>query len=263
MIRYALILGCSSGIGAATARKLAADGLGIIGVHFDRKANMPQVDSLRRELEELRPGAVHFINQNAARDEVIDEIAAERIPALVGDQPLACVLHSIAFGSTSPLRGSARATRPQLEMTFDVMGANLYYWFTRLFDRGLVRRGTRVLFLTSEGNELALPGYGPVAMAKVAGEALVRQLAAEYGDTGTTFNTIQAGITLTPALQKIPGWEQWVEYTRARNPSRRMTRPDDIANVVSLLCRPEAEFINGALIRVDGGERVTFPAGRS
>jgi enoyl-[acyl-carrier protein] reductase III len=260
-VRHALILGCSSGMGAAAARKLASLGHGIVGVHFDRAAALADVEELRLALEALRPGAVRFFNENAARDEVIEKVVAALPPEVSPESPLACVLHSIAFGSTVPLRGEGRATRAQLAMTFDVMGASLYHWFVALHDRRLVGPGTRVLFLTSEGNTVAMPGYGPVAMAKVAGEALIRQLAAEYGDTGITFNTIQAGITMTPALQRIPGWERLASSARTRNPTGRLTTPEDIADVIGLLVQPEARFINGALLRVDGGEHVAFAGG--
>jgi NAD(P)-dependent dehydrogenase (short-subunit alcohol dehydrogenase family) len=79
-------------------------------------------------------------------------------------------------------------------------------------------------------------------------------MAVEFAKYGLTTNLLQAGITATPSLMRIPGSEKLVEYATTHNPSGRMTQPEDVANVVYLLCSDEAAWINGALIHVDGGE---------
>ena len=68
---------------------------------------------------------------------------------------------------------------------------------------------------------------------------------------------IQAGITDTPALQAIPGSKQLKARARLRNPGRRLTEPRDVANVIYLLSLDEAAWINGDVIRVDGGEHIS------
>ena len=109
--------------------------------------------------------------------------------------------------------------------------------------------------LTSEGNYMAMDRYGPVSVAKVAMEAIIRQIGWELGEHGITANAIQAGITPTRALTKITKkWETWVENTKIRNPMRRTTTPEDVANTISLLLHPEADFINCSIIYCDGGE---------
>ena len=102
---------------------------------------------------------------------------------------------------------------------------------------------------------LAMEGYGPVSVAKVAMEAIIRQIGWELGEFGITANAIQAGITPTRALTKITDrWETWVENTKKRNPMRRTTTPNDVANTVKLLLEVEADFINCSIIYCDGGE---------
>ena len=127
--------------------------------------------------------------------------------------------------------------------------------FQKLFDQNLIGKGSRIIGLTSEGNYLAMEGYGPVSVAKVAMEAIIRQIGWELGEYGITANSIQAGITPTRALTKITDrWETWVENTKKRNPMRRTTTPNDVANTVKLLMQPEADFINCSIIYCDGGE---------
>ena len=98
-------------------------------------------------------------------------------------------------------------------------------------------------------------GYGPVSVAKVAMEAIIRQIGWELGSKGITANSVQAGVTPTRALTKITeNWEHWVKNTKKRNPMKRTTEPEDVANVISLLLRPEADFINCSIVYCDGGE---------
>ena len=137
------------------------------------------------------------------------------------------------------------------------MGTSLLGWTQGLFERDLFAPGARIFGLTSEGNEVAWKGYAAVSSAKVALEALARSIAVEYGPYGIRCNIIQAGITDTPALRAIPGNELLVAQARLRNPGGRLTQPRDVANVIYLLSLDEAGWINGELIRVDGGEHIS------
>ena len=142
-----------------------------------------------------------------------------------------------------------------MDMTVHVMGNSLLYWTQSLYNEGLLSNGSRIIGLTSEGNYLAMEGYGPVSVAKVAMEAIIRQIGWELGSEGITANSVQAGVTPTRALTKITdNWEKWVENTRVRNPMKRTTEPRDVANVISLLLQPEADFINCSIVYCDGGE---------
>jgi len=144
-----------------------------------------------------------------------------------------------------------------LARTIHSMGTSLLGWTQDVLARGLFGADARVLGLTSEGNTVAWKGYAAVAAAKVALESIVRAIAVEMAPHGIRANVIQAGITDTPALRLIPGNTHLKAQARLRNPFRRLTRPEDVANVVYLLSRDEAAWINGEVIRVDGGEHVS------
>ncbi len=137
------------------------------------------------------------------------------------------------------------------------MGTSLLGWVQDLFQRKLFANDARIFGLTSEGNQLAWRGYAAVAAAKVALESLARSIAIEYAPYGIRCNVIQPGITETPALAAIPGSDQMKAQARMRNPFHRLTTPMDVANAIYLLSLDEAAWVNGAVIRVDGGEHIS------
>jgi NAD(P)-dependent dehydrogenase (short-subunit alcohol dehydrogenase family) len=137
------------------------------------------------------------------------------------------------------------------------MGTSLLGWTQGAFSMNLFADDARIFGLTSEGNEVAWKGYAAVSAAKVSLEALCRSIATEFAPHGLRCNVIQAGVTETPALAAIPGSDQLKAQARLRNPSGRLTIPRDVANVIYLLSREEAAWINGEVIRVDGGEHIS------
>lgn len=255
---WGLILGASSGFGAATARELARHGMSIIGVHFDRAAGMPAVEALIKELDSYGVN-VRYFNINASdaekRAEVLDTVKKE-----FGSDPantIRVLMHSLAFGSLKPLvspKPGVSLTQAQVEMTMDVMANSLVYWTQAVVERGLMKRGGRIFAMTSSGGHSALLNYGAVSAAKAALESYIRQIALELGPLGITANAILGGVTDTPALRKIPGAAEMLEVARARNPSLRNGTPEDIAKAITLLAHDDAQFISGNVICVDGGE---------
>ena len=254
MSEWALILGCSTGHGGATAKKLAEQGYGIVGFHFDRGELKLEAEKIKEEISNLNGGKVEFWNTNAASQKTMEKYIPQ-IKELTGAAPLKLLLHSIAFGTTTNFFGERPVTQKQMDMTVHVMGNSLLYWTQKLFEADLLTKGSRILGLTSEGNYVAMEGYGPVSVAKVAMEAIIRQIGWELGQYGITANAVQAGVTPTRALTKITDrWEEWIDNTKRRNPMRRTTTPEDVANTISLLMKPEADFINCSIIYCDGGE---------
>ncbi len=157
--------------------------------------------------------------------------------------------------------GSQFLEEEDFARTIHAMGTSLLGWTQSILARGLFTGDARVFGLTSEGNAVAWKGYAAVSAAKAALEALARSMAVELAPHGIRTNVIQPGVTDTPALRAIPGHEQLRAGARLRNPFRRLTTPDDVADVIALLSRDEAAWINGTVIRVDGGEHVAGGAG--
>jgi len=248
---WAVILGASSGFGAAVAIQLARNGMHILGVHLDHSSTLPSAEQVQAQIRALGRQAI-FFNTNAADTDARSEVIAWAISEGISVRVL---LHSLAFGSLKPLAGSPDAvTKRELEMTSDVMGHSLVYWAQDLVSSGLMGRHGRIFAMTSEGAGYALPQYGPVCAAKAILEAHVRQLALELAPRDITVNAIRPGVTLTPALGKIPGNNQMVRLAIARHPVGRLTTPCEVAKCVAVLCHEDTYWMTGNTIRIDGGE---------
>jgi enoyl-[acyl-carrier-protein] reductase (NADH) len=134
------------------------------------------------------------------------------------------------------------------------MSNSLLDWTRLLLKEELFHADGRIIGLTSEGAHKYWESYAAVSIAKASLESLSKYMAVEFSPFGLKTNVIQAGVTETPSLKKIPGSEKLIEAGIKRNPLGRMTKPEDVANVIYLLCTDEAFWINGSLIHVDGGE---------
>lgn len=258
---WALILGASSGFGAAASLALARAGCHIFGVHLDRKSTLPNVERIVAEIKALGR-ETRFFNINAADEERRAEAAGE-MERLLQERDeigrLRVMLHSLAFGTlklfiTDPMKDAV--TKSQMDMTLDVMGHSLIYWTQEVVGRGLMARGGRIYAMTSSGDARVLPYYGPVSAAKAALESNIRQLAAELAPLGITANSIRAGVTDTPALQKIPGSQAIKDGAIRRNPSGRLTTTEDVARAIVVLSHPDTYWMTGNVIGVDGGEEI-------
>lgn len=159
-------------------------------------------------------------------------------------------------GLVPSVYGEALIEDEDMARTVYSMGTSLLTWVQTVFQAGLFAPDARIFGLTSEGNDIAWRGYAAVSAAKTALEAVSRSIAVEFAPYGLRSNIIQAGVTDTPALNAIPGSAAMKAAARLRNPFGRLTLPEDVANVISLLSRPEAAWVNGTLIRVDGGEHI-------
>lgn len=255
---WTVILGGSSGLGLASAKKLASEGMNICIIHRSSRAEM---ESINEEFNFIKNENIKFLslNKDALNPQHQQDILTELKNVLGSEGKIRCLLHSIAKGNLKPMTGSENESlsTDDFSITLKAMATSLYDWTKLIFNENLFAEDARILAFTSEGSSKPINNYGAVSAAKAALEAISRNIALEFAPFGLRSNCIQAGVTDTRSLQMIPGSEEIKVHTKKRNPFKRLTMPEDVANVVSLLCTDEAAWINGCVIPVDGGEHLS------
>lgn len=254
---WAIILGGSAGLGLASAKKLAAHGFNIIIVHRNSRADAVIIE---KDFDEIKATGVQLISFNKdAMNAEKRAIMIQDIMEKLGDEgKIRVLLHSIAKGNLKPMIADdgAALQNDDLHLTLESMAISLYDWTKLIFDNYLFSPDARVISFTSQGNTKAWKGYAAVSAAKAALEAITRNIALEFAPYGIRANCIQAGLTDTVSFRMIPGHEELKERSLNQNPFKRLTTPEDVANVVYLLSKDEAAWINGTIIIADGGEHI-------
>jgi len=254
---WALILGGSSGLGLATAKKLAAHGMNICVIYRSPKIQLPEVET---HFEIIKANGVQFLSYNKdALNFEKKEIILNEIKEIIGSKgKIRTLVHSIAKGNLKPMLSKNFETlkNDDFEITINAMAISLYDWSKAILKKELFANQARIISFTSEGNTRAWENYAAVSAAKSALEAITRNIALEFAPYNITANCIQAGVTNTNSFRKIPGYKEIEKHSLSRNPYKRLTTPADIANVVYLLSKDEASWINGTIIKADGGESI-------
>jgi NAD(P)-dependent dehydrogenase (short-subunit alcohol dehydrogenase family) len=257
---WAIVLGGSSGFGLAAVEKLAKHGMNIALLY--REPSVSEKPLLKKLLDIAETCLVDILPYNINALEVEGrELFKQKFKPFVDKHSVKLLLHSIARGNLKPLaeKGIESDTSNTLsiediQMTTYAMSNSLLDWTRLLLKEELFHADGRIIGLTSEGAHKYWESYAAVSIAKASLESLSKYMAVEFSPVGLKTNVIQAGVTETPSLKKIPGSEKLIEAGVKRNPLGRITEPRDVANVIYLLCTDEAFWINGSLIHVDGGE---------
>ncbi len=262
---WAIILGGSSGFGFAAIEKLASHGMNIAVIYREiattekvLKKSLAKI-SLSNEVTIL-PFNINALDKTS-RASFINEFSS----SVKKKKCVKLLLHSIARGNLKPLTSSKKSsssikenaealTAEDIQLTTYAMGTSLLDWVNIILEHSFFCDDARIIGLTSEGSHKYWDGYAAVSMAKASLESLAKYLAIEFAPYGLRTNLIQPGITETPSLKRIPSSKKLVEFSAKRNPFSRITTPQDVANIIYLLCTNEASWINGAIIHADGGE---------
>jgi 2-hydroxycyclohexanecarboxyl-CoA dehydrogenase len=237
MDRVAVVTGGGAGIGLATGRRLAADGCRVAVLDID-------ADLANRAAKEL-PGAAGFACDVTNREQV-DDVAA-RVKAELG---VAQVLVANQGGSPD---------KKFLDMTLDEQSfvINLNYVasldITRAFLPDMVAANTgRVVYISSDAARAGVPGQAVYAGAKAALIGFAKSLAVEVARYAITVNVVCPGSTETGAMRQMLS-EDGIQKRLKLHPMRRFAEPDDIATAVQYFASPDASFVTGQVISVNGG----------
>lgn len=254
---WALILGATSGAGAAIAKALArAPGLDVLGLH---RNNHPEGVAEVTAAVEAAGRKIHWLIADAGKPELIAD-QADTILELIGPGRVQIMVHSIANASVGLLAsGPERAwIHPkQIGKTFDSMAHSFVYWTQALLRRQLLAPRARLLALDNAINESLLGNLSVIAASKAALETYVRHLALELGPQGYRVNALKFGTVESAALQWIFPAEVWDRVKAVHDrmfPAGRMNTMEEVAAFVSVLADEPGYWFNSAVIDFTGGQ---------
>ena len=239
--QVAIITGGSRGIGYATAEKFIKEGATVIVTASSPANAQKAADKLREKYPEAKVGGISpDLSSMESVREAFAQVAQEhgRIDILV---------NNAGMSESTPLQNYT-------EETFDkVMDLNVKGVFntSRVVADYMEKQGSGVILNTSSMVSIyGQPAGFAYPASKFAVNGMTLSMARELGPKGIRVNAVAPGITETDMMKAVP--KEVIEPMVKQIPLRRMGQPEDIANAFALLASPEASYISGVVLSVDG-----------
>ncbi|MBV9823151.1 MAG: SDR family oxidoreductase [Actinobacteria bacterium] len=232
--KLAVVTGGTRGLGAAITTEFCRRGAHVLANHVSLSDG-----EIRRQVEDL-PGSVSTVRADIATPDGVEALLA----AVEGERVDYFVHNAAVFHPMSALSPDA----DDFQRTMAVTLGPFLHGIDRLAK--LMPAGGRVVAISSNGALATVPHYLATGVAKAALESLMRYLAVELAPRGIAVNVVR-----TALLDKgqDTGNPQLRDLLAARTPGGHLTLPSDVAEAVALLCQPEAHWLQGQTVLVDGG----------
>ena len=238
--RVAIVTGASRGIGAAVARRLAQDGL-TVAINYASGAEA--AEALATEIHAAGGTAAAF------KADVSDPAAVRALFDAVEQRfgGVDVLVNNAGIMKLAPLAQTD-------DQTFDqTIAINLKGVFNGMREAAQrLREGGRIVSFSSSVVGLYQPTYAVYAATKAAVEAMTHVLAKELGAKRITVNAVAPGPVATELFLEGKS-EDEIKPIVARTPLGRLGEPEDVAHIVSMLVGPDGGWINGQVLRVNGG----------
>jgi 3-oxoacyl-[acyl-carrier protein] reductase len=238
--RVALVTGASRGIGAAVAKRLAADGFAVaVNYAGNEAAANATVGAI-----EAQGGRAIAVRADVAR---VDDVKA--MFATVEEQ-LGRVDILVNNAGILPYVTIAETTDEQFERTMAINVTGTFNTMREAASR--LNDGGRIVNFSTSVLHMAPPTYGVYVATKGAVEALTRVFAKELRGRGITCNAVAPGPVATELFLNGKS-EELIQQIAKSAPLERLGQPEDIAGVVSFLAGPDGGWVNGQILRANGG----------
>jgi 3-oxoacyl-[acyl-carrier protein] reductase len=240
LTRSVIVTGASRGIGRAVAIRLARDGFAVV---VNYAGNATKADEVVDEIK-TAGGQAAAVQADVANAADVDRLFKEAMDRFGG---INVVVNCAGIMPLSPIAGG------DLDLFDKVIATNLRGTFVVLGQASRqVSAGGRIIAFSSSVIPMAFPTYGPYIASKAGVEGLVRVLANELRGRNITVNAMAPGPVATELFLTGKA-EAQIEQLRKLPPLERLGQPEDIANVVLFLAGPDGGWINGQVLRANGG----------
>ena len=240
--KIALVTGGSRGIGKSIALELGRRGATVIINYLkNHEAAKTTVEELKLQGIKTTRIKAH-VGEEAAIDSLVSKIENEfgQLDILVNN------------AASGVMRPTTELSVKHWDWTMNINARGP--WMLSVAASRLMPDGGRIINISSPGSTWVLPAYFAVGVSKAAIEAVTRYLAVELGPKGIAVNTVSPGFVMTEALNAFPDQLGIRDIASRPTPAGRTITPEDVSNVVAMLCSSDAEMIRGQVIVVDGGE---------
>jgi enoyl-[acyl-carrier protein] reductase III len=239
--KTALITGGSRGIGRAIAVMLAYNSARKIFINYVQ--NTQEAEKTKSMAEEAGCEAI-LLKYNLAYPDEIDIMFSE---IAKHTNNIDVFIHCAAINSFKPV---SKITPKQWDLIMNVNARSFLYCTQKCLP--VMEKGS-IAAISSLGSRRFMPNYGSLSETKSALETLVRDLGVELAPRGIRVNGITAGLVQTESLSNFPDSKKLISTVVEKTPIGRIGTPEDIANAVKFLVSPQAEWIIGQSIVIDGG----------
>ncbi|MBW1912369.1 MAG: SDR family oxidoreductase [Deltaproteobacteria bacterium] len=240
--KNAVVTGGTRGIGKAITKALAECGAHVYALYArDRKSAQSLEEEARRcELK------IITIRGDLAHEETFKN-SVNRLKEAC--KTIDIIVHAAASGVH---KNATELSDRHIRWTFDVNFFPIHKLIRELI--GIMRKGGRIIGVTSPGGSRVIPHYAAIGASKGALESLFRHYAREFAQEGIIVNLVCPGMVMTDAKKAFPELKRRLETTLQHTPTGELTRPDQVAALVMFLCSEAASQIVGQTIVIDGGK---------
>lgn len=240
--KNAIVTGGTRGIGRAISLDLAECGANVYALYArDRKSA-----EVLEESANQRGLRIVTVRGDLTKDETF-QTSVGRIRQAC--ETIDILVHAAASGVH---KRAMELTDKHMRWTFEINFFAVHKLTLALI--GSMKKGGRIIGVTSPGGARVIPHYAAIGASKGALEALFRHYARELAGEGIIVNLVCPGMVMTDAAQAFPEIRERLAMTLEYTPTGELTRPDQVATLVRYLCSEEASQIIGQTLVIDGGK---------